>query len=108
MKTREKRSLLFGIVFIGLICIVLVVLAAYAAQIRTENNSMIKNNEALQSEVDSYSVKIKESNSIEHIEKVAETKLNMVHPTSDQYVYITKKEKPTKNLAAVIREEAYN
>ena len=84
----------------------MVVLTAFAAQIRHENNELETKNEALQGEVDTLSVKIKSANSIDHIEKVATKKLGMVHPSEDECVNLSDKDKPKKNFAAVIRKEA--
>lgn len=94
-------------IVIGLMLIVLVVLTAFASEIRSENNTLITKNEALQGEVDTLSVKIKTSNSVDHIESIAKSKFGMVYPTSDQRIYITSKDKPGQNFAAVIREQAY-
>ncbi len=107
MKSQEKKRVIIAMVIIGLMLIVLVVLTAFASEIRSENNTLITKNEALQGEVDTLSVKIKTSNSVDHIESVAKQKFGMVYPTSDQRIYITSKDKPAQNFAAVIREQAY-
>ncbi|MCH4007267.1 MAG: cell division protein FtsL [Eubacterium sp.] len=107
MKSREKKRAIIAMIVIGLMLIVLVVLTAFASEIRSENNTLITKNEALQGEVDTLSVKIKTSNSVDHIESVAKSKFGMVYPTSDQRIYITSKDKPGQNFAAVIREQAY-
>ena len=107
MKSREKKRVLVTMIVIGIMMIIMVVLAAFAAEIRHENNTLINKNEALQGEVDTLTVKIKTSNSIDHIESVAKTKFRMVYPTSDQRIYITSKDKPQGNFAAVVRQQAY-
>ncbi len=107
MKIREKKRVIMMMVVVGIMLIIMVVLAAFAAELRSENNKLITKNEAIQGEVDTLSVKIKTSNSIEHIESVAKNKFGMVYPTSDQRIYITSKDKPQGNFAAVIREQAY-
>lgn len=71
MRNQDKKRMLTATVIIGFICIIMVVLAAYAAELRVENNSLINSNEALQGEIDTLSVKIKSANNIDHIEKVA-------------------------------------
>ena len=69
MRNQDKKRMLTATVIIGFICIIMVVLAAYAAELRVENNSLINSNEALQGEIDTLSVKIKSANNIDHIEK---------------------------------------
>lgn len=86
----------------------MVVLTAYAAELRCENNDLISANKALQGEVDTLDVKIKTATNVDHIEKVAKSKLGMVYPTSDNCVYLKDSDTPQKNFAAVIRSEAYN
>ena len=108
IKAQDKKRIILTILLVGMICIMMVVLTAFAAQIRHENNELETNNEALQGEVDTLSVKIKSANSIDHIEKVATKKLGMVHPSEDECVNLSDKDKPKKNFAAVIRKEAYN
>ena len=107
-KKQDKKRIILTILLVGMICIMMVVLTAFAAQIRHENNELETKNEALQGEVDTLSVKIKSANSIDHIEKVATKKLGMVHPSEDECVNLSDKDKPKKNFAAVIRKEAYN
>ncbi len=108
IKAQDKKRIILTILLVGMICIMMVVLTAFAAQIRHENNELETKNEALQGEVDTLSVKIKSANSIDHIEKVATKKLGMVHPSEDECVNLSDKDKPKKNFAAVIRKEAYN
>ena len=68
--TNDKKRILMGILVIGFLCILLVIMTAYAAEIRCENNDLISGNEALQSEVETLQIKIKTESNIEYIEKV--------------------------------------
>ena len=108
MSVIDKIRILVAIVMIGCICVAMVVMTAYAAEIRCENNALIAKNKALQGEVDTLDVKIKTANNVDHIEKVAKSKLGMVYPTSGNCVYLKDSDKPRRNFAAVIRKEAYN
>lgn len=108
MNGMDKRRVLSAIILVGFVCIVMVVMTAYAAELRCENNDLIAANKALQGEVDTLDVKIKTTSSVEHIEKVAKSKLGMEYPTSDNFVYLKDSDTPQKNFAAVIRSEAYN
>ena len=108
MRNQDKKRMLTATVIIGFICIIMVVLAAYAAELRVENNSLINSNEALQGEIDTLSVKIKSANNIDHIEKVATGKLGMVYPSEGECVYVSDDDAPKGNLAMVIKEQAYN
>lgn len=108
MKSQEKRRILTGAFIIGLICIIMVVLAAYGAELRCENNELIAANEALQGEIDTLNVKIKSANNIDHIEEVATKKLGMVYPGEGECVYVSNKDVPEGNFAMALKEQAYN
>lgn len=108
MRQQEKKRILMGVVLIGLICIIMVVVTAYAAELRVENNALISENEAVQGEIDTLNVKIKSANNIEHIEKIATSKLGMVYPSEGECVYLKSSDAPKGNFAMVIKEQAYN
>ena len=78
MRSQDKKRILTGTVIVGLICIIIVVLTAYSAELRCENNELIDSNEALQGEIDTLNVEIKSANNIEHIEKVATEKADEI------------------------------
>ena len=103
----QKRAL-FNIFFIGIICVFIVVLTAYATELRVDNNKLIEDINVLQGEVDTLNVRIKQANNIEHIERVAVQQLGMVYPDGDQCVYISQEDAPSGNLAMVIKENAYS
>ena len=108
MSVQDKKRIMITLVLVGLICIFMVVLTAYAAELRIENNNLIDKNNSLQGEVETLNVKIKTANNVEHIESVAKNKLGMVYPTSDECIYIKSTDKVNSNLATVIRKQAYN
>ncbi|MGI6211672.1 MAG: hypothetical protein ACOYJJ_03745 [Anaerovoracaceae bacterium] len=108
MGKSEKRRILASVIIMGAICILIVMLSAYAAELKAQNNKITANNEALNGEVESLNVEIKTANSIDHIEKVALGDLGMVSSNSEDCITITKKDKKKNNLAAALREEAYN
>lgn len=107
LKVQDRKRILLGIVLAGILCIVMVVLTALSAELKQENNRLSSENKALKGEVDTLSVKIKTANNVAHIEDVAMNELGMIYPEEDQCVYITSKDAPKKNFAAVIRQEAY-
>jgi cell division protein FtsL len=108
MRNQDKRKILFGMVKIGFICIIMVVITAYAAELRCENNELITANETLQGEIETLDIKIKSANNIEYIEKVATEELGMVYPSEGECVYISESDAPEGNFAMAIKERAYN
>ena len=108
MQIRGQKSIIATILFIGLMCLVMVILTAYAAELRVDNNKLISSNNALQGEIDTLNVRIKVANNIGNIEEIAKNQLGMVYPESGQYIYISDKDVPLGDLALRIREGAYN
>ena len=108
MKIEEKKRVLTGAIIVGLICIIMVVLVAYGAELRCKNNELLAANETLQGEIDTLNIKIKSANNIDHIEEVATTKLGMVYPSEGECVYVSSDDVPESNFAMVIKEQAYN
>ncbi len=108
MSVKDKGTIIAAIVIIGFIFISMVVLTAYAAELRCENNELIAGNKTLRGEVDTLSIKIKSSNSVANIEKEAKSKLGMVYPTSKNCIYLKNSDLPKDNFSAVIRKAAYN
>jgi cell division protein FtsL len=109
MQTMQaKKKMLITIVAIGLICITIVVLTAYAAELKCTNNELLTQGETLQGEIDTLSVKLKSTNSVGYIETMATEKLGMVYPDETQCVYLSEDEVPKGDLAMIIKENAYN
>ena len=108
MKASDKRKVLLGLFAIGAICIIMVVLTAYSAELKCDNNDLIKENEALQGEIDTLCVEIKSANNIEYIENYAIQNLGMVYPEEGECVYLNQEEAPDDNFAMLIKERAYN
>lgn len=108
MNFQNKKRSLTLVVIIGIACIILVLLAAYSAGLRHENNDYIRANAALQGEIDTLRVKIKSANSIEHIEQVATSQLGMVYPDEHKCIYLGNEEKPGGDFATTLKTIAYN
>lgn len=108
MSRQDKKRLLTGAVVVGLICIIMVVVTAYAAELKVENNTLMASNETIQGEIDTLGIKIKSANNIEHIEKVATGKLGMVYPEEGECIYVSDEDAPLENFAMAIKEQAYN
>lgn len=102
-----RNKTVLSVVLVGLICVFLVVLSAYSAELKMTNNQLDRNNRILQDEIDTLDVKIKAANSLEHIETVATSKLGMVYANENECIYLSKTTAPKGNLATTIKENAY-
>ena len=72
MSVKDKGTIIAAIIIIGFIFISMVVLTAYAAELRCENNELIAGNKTLRGEVDTLSIKIKRNyhSSIKKLNKI--------------------------------------
>ena len=107
LNSLQRRSILI-VVLIGMILASIVLLSAYAAELKVGNNALAANNAALQGEIDMLDVKIMSANSIDQIEAIATSELGMVYADASEYIVITGDDMPTGSLALMIRGNAYN
>ncbi len=104
----DKRSAvrLLTVIMIGVF--VLIGMRSYAAILQHENNMLIEQNEYLQAEIDSLSSQITEETNVTRIERIATKKYGMVYPSADNCVVLSTGDVGARNLASLIRSEAYN
>jgi cell division protein FtsL len=105
---KDKGRLMALTVFVGLICICLIVMAAYSAQVKYNINGVLAQSDKLQGEIDNLSVQINSASNITSIENKAETRLGMVYPTSDQITYIETGKETITGFAQTLKQIAYN
>lgn len=105
---KDKVRILAVTLVLGILCIGLIIITAYAASIKYDTNKLLKENDALEAEIESLNVEIYSTNNIEAIESKATKKQGMVYPSSKQIVYLTEDEKPDKGFAQTLRKQAYN
>lgn len=88
MAPRNKARLLMVTIVVGLLFIGVVIMSAFAANIKYDTNVIAEKNEALQGEIENLTVEIHSANNIEAIESKALKDLGMVEPNSRQCVYL--------------------
>ena len=105
----KDNKRIYKLIAIALMVVfVLVGLQAYTATLQHANNVLQSDNEYLQAEIDSLDAQIVEETKVSAIERTATRVYGMVYPTSDNCVTIHEGEDMADNLAATIRDEAYN
>ena len=106
--TKDRKTTVTAIILIGFILIMAVVVSAYTANLKYQNNELIAANEELQDEVDMLNIEIQTATNLTNIEKIAREKYGMEYADSTQYVYLTDKDAPTAKFASTIMRKAYN
>lgn len=108
VSNRAYRALVIG-AFLGIVVFLVVALSAYSANLQHSINVLQKENACLEAEIDSINNQIVEETKVTSVEKIATEKLGMVHPSSDNCITVKKNSANNKeNLAATIKDEAYN
>lgn len=103
------RKVAFSLVLaIGAAMIMIIIMTAYSANIRYDINSMIRENNALQGEIENLEVKVYSANNISYVEREAKSSLKMVYPNASHQVYISSDDVPAQGFADIIKEKAYN
>lgn len=104
---RFKSSFIL-IVIVSLVFLSIVAMSAFAADLQTKNNDLRQANANLQAEIDSLNSQIGAVTNIERIEKVATKEYGMVQPNANNYIAISEETAVDQDLAAIIKDEAYN
>lgn len=104
----DKLRLLLLTILIGILCIGIIIANAYAASIKVNINNIIKENAVIMNEIEHLNVRIESASNIQVVESKATAELGMIYPTANQFVYIDKGEKTSKDFAFVMQEQAYN
>lgn len=103
------RKVAFSLVLaIGAAMIMIIIMTAYSANIRYDINSMIRENNALQGEIENLQVKVYSANNISYVEREAKSSLKMVYPNAGHQIYISSEDVPAQGFADIIKEKAYN
>ena len=103
-----KKMAFSGVVAIGVVMIMLIIVTDYAANIRYDINSMIKENNALEGEIENLQAQMYTTNNINYVENKAVSELGMTYPDTSDKVYITVDDVPEKGFSDVLKEKAYN
>ena len=103
-----RSRVFYFVLIIGLLGIMIVLMSAYSANLRRVNNELESENAYIQAEIDSLESKIGDATNISKIEKIATEELGMVHPSSENCIALEDTEFEDTNLAATIKDEAYD
>ena len=103
-----KKMAFSAVVAAGVIMIMLIIVTAYAANIRYDINSMIKDNNTLMGEIENLQAQMYTTNNINYVENKATSELGMAYPETGSKVYITMDDVPEKGFSDVLKEKAYN
>ncbi len=104
----SKKLIFSGVVAVGFLMIMLIIITAYAANLRYDINSMIKENNALEGEIENLQAQMYTTNNINYVENKAVNELGMTYPDTGDKVYITMDDVPENGFSDVLKQKAYN
>lgn len=108
ISTKDKARLMLLTVFIGLLCICLIIAAAYSAQVKYNINGVLAQSDVVRGEIENLNVSIKSATNITIIEDKAINQLGMVYPQADQINYISSNNENIQDFALTLKQIAYN
>lgn len=103
-----KKMAFSTVLAIGAAMIMLIIITAYAANLRYDINSMIKDNQAVMGEIENLQVKLCSANNVDYIEGKAVGTMKMIYPKDKNKIYIYTDDMPERGFADIIKEKAYN
>lgn len=104
----SKKMIFTGVMIVGALMIMLIIVTAYAANIRYDINSMIKENNVLEGEIENLQAQMYTTNNINYIENKATDELKMTYPSADDKIYITMDDVPEEGFSDVLKQKTYN
>lgn len=108
INAKDKFRILMLTIFIGVLCVGLILSTAYAASVKYRINTLIKENAVIQGEIENLNVKIESASNIQIVEARATAELGMTYPTPEQLIFVDGSQKTVKDFALVLKEQAYN
>ena len=107
-ETIRRHQAFYLVLLVGILGLAIVFMAAASANLRRLNNDLEAENAYIQAEIDSLEIKIGNASNINRIEKVATEKYGMVRADDESCISLGSEKTETTNLAATIKQEAYD
>ncbi|MGI6734453.1 MAG: hypothetical protein ACOX4J_09885 [Anaerovoracaceae bacterium] len=108
ISAKDKARLLFLTLFAGLLCICLIITAAYSTQIKFHTNAILAQADVVQGEIENLNVAIKSATNISVIEEKAMRDLGMVYPQITQIAFIEADSNTMPDFALTLKQLAFN
>lgn len=105
---KDKFRLLIFTFLIGILCIGLILATAYAANVKTGTNTLIKENAVIQGEIENLTVELEKGVNIQVVESRAIAELGMIYPNHDQLIFLKENKVASTDFILAMKEMAYN
>lgn len=105
---KDKFRLILFTFFIGILCVGLILTTAYAANVKIQTNTLIKENAVLQGEIENLKVELEKGVNIQVVEYRAMTELGMVYPNPQQLIFLEADKVASTDFILAMKEQAYN
>jgi cell division protein FtsL len=108
ISAKDKARLLLLTLFAGLLCICLIITAAYSTKIKFNTNAILAQADEVQGEIENLNVAIKSATNISIIEEKAMNELGMVYPEITQIAFIEAGSNTMPDFALTLKQLAFN
>ena len=99
----EKFKVIFSLMFVGALCLGLIVSNAYVAGVRSEINALNRQSAVLRGEIENLNVSIEKAVNIRIIEERAREELGMVFPSFNEIVFLDGDVRPPEDFSMRLR-----
>lgn len=107
-RVESRKMAMLSVAVLSVVCIFAIMVTAFCADLRYNINEQVKENNAIQGEIENLEAQLYSSSNIGVVESTAAGTLKMVYPSKKKQIYITNADVPEEGFAAVLRDKAYN
>lgn len=108
ISAKDRGRILKLLLIVGIVCVGIVVNAAYGASLNYSNNQLKDENAALQGEVEMLQIQIESESNIAEIQDKATKQLGMVYPEGEKLSVLTASSDEPEDLATTLKKNAFN
>ena len=107
--SRKEKVKAFTLTLLcGVLCIALIITAAYCAQIKYQINAMMAEADMVRGEIENLNVAIKSATNVAIIEEKALSELGMVYPEPDQIAYVQASSNELPDFGLTLKQIAFH
>jgi cell division protein FtsL len=105
---QDKFKIILLLLFVGFLCVSVIISAAYVATVRHEINTITRQSADIRGKIENLNVEIERATNIRIIEERAKNELGMIYPSGSEIVFLSNDVWPEGDFAMRLREQASN
>ena len=105
---QDKAKIILLLLFVGFLCVSIIISAAYVATVRHEINTITRQSADLRGKIENLNVQIERATNIRIIEERAKNELGMIYPSGSEIVFLSNDIWPEGDFAMRLMEQGSN